>query len=57
MITMITPATITAMAGITTVTIITITVIRKKPARFPGGAWVGQRCWWPSPLQPRAWCK
>lgn len=34
------------MAGITTITGITITttVRRKKPGRFRGGAWAGQRC-------------
>jgi hypothetical protein len=43
---MTTPATITAMAGITTV-IITITtmVIRTKPAHSRGGEWAGQ-CYW-----------
>jgi hypothetical protein len=52
---MTTPATITAMAdtGIITVTIITTMAIRKKPALFHGGAWVGRRCSWHLPLPPR----
>ncbi|GID05005.1 hypothetical protein TMM008_22070 [Pseudomonas sp. 008] len=55
---MTTPATITAMAGITTVIItITTTVIRTKLALFRGGEWAGRRCWWPLPLRRRAWCK
>jgi hypothetical protein len=40
---MTTLATITDMAGITTVT--TTTVIPKKRARSHGGEWAGRRCW------------
>ena len=49
MITMTTPATITAMADITTVTITIITVIHMKQAHSRGGEWAGQRCWWRLP--------
>jgi hypothetical protein len=58
MIMMITPAMIMAMAGIiTTATITIITVIHRKPARFPGGEWGGRHCLWRLPLRRQAWCR
>ena len=46
--------TLATITGIATVTTIITTAIHKKPARFPGGAWAGQHCSWPSQSLPQA---